>query len=83
MPKYVYKRLKQIQAENRVEQLRAMHMVMRCANDENFYMRWIVLVPDCPSNYDFECIAKDDEEYNEVVDLFFNILDGKKEDFKI
>ena len=59
----------------RVEQLKAMHELMRNANDEYIYGSWIVTgVPDEPSEEDIEYIALDDELYNECFDLFVELI---------
>ena len=58
----------------RITQLKAMHTLMLEANDENIYMSWIYLMPDCPSEEDFESIAIDDEQYNECFDLFVKLI---------
>ena len=58
----------------RITQLKAMHNLMCEANDENIYMSWIYLMPDCPSEEDFESIAIDDEQYNECFDLFVKLI---------
>jgi len=60
--------------ETRVEQLRAMHEIMCNANDENIYMTWIYVMPDCATQEDFEYIAADDESYNECFDLFVKLV---------
>lgn len=64
----------------RIRQLKAMHELMCEANDENIYMSWIYLVPDCPSEEDFEYIAINDEEYNECFDKFVRLIakDGNR-----
>ena len=58
----------------RINQLKAMHDLMCEANDENIYMTWIYLMPDCPSEEDFEYIAIDDEQYNKCFDLFIKLI---------
>lgn len=59
----------------RVAQLKAMHELMRNANDEEIYMTWIVAgVPDEPREEDFEDIAADDDMYNECFDLFIKLI---------
>jgi DNA-directed RNA polymerase subunit RPC12/RpoP len=58
----------------RVTQLKAMHNLMCEANDERIYFSWITIVPDCPTHEDFVDIAMDDEEYNEVFDLFVKLI---------
>lgn len=65
----------------RAVQLEAMHTVILAANDENIYMRWILIVPDCPDREDFESIAETDEDYNEVCDLFIDLV--KKEGYRV
>lgn len=61
----------------RINQLKAMHELMTEANDENIYMTWIYLMPDCPSEEDFESIAISDEQYNECFDLFVKLIAKK------
>lgn len=58
----------------RINQLKAMHTLMLEANDESIYMSWIYLMPDCPSEEDFESIAIDDEQYNECFDKFVQLI---------
>ena len=58
----------------RIRQLKAMHELMTEANDENIYITWIYIVPDCPSEEDFESIAIDDDQYNECFDLFVRLI---------
>lgn len=64
----------------RITQLKAMHTLMLEANDEGIYMSWIYLMPDCPSEEDFESIALDDEQYNECFDKFVRLIakDGNR-----
>ena len=61
----------------RIRQLNAMHELMTEANDEMIYMSWIYVVPDCPSEEDFESIAISDEQYNEAFDLFVKLIAKK------
>ena len=63
--------------EARINQLNAMHDLMLEANDEGIYMTWIYLMPDCPSEEDFEDIAIDDKAYNECFDLFVKLIAKK------
>ena len=58
----------------RVEQIKAMHELMKNANDEEIYMAWIYTVPDEPSDEDFEYIALNDEEYNYCFDEFIRLI---------
>ena len=64
----------------RMTQLKAMHTLMVEANDENIYMSWIYLMPDCPSEDDFKEIAMDDKSYNECFDKFVRLIakDGNR-----
>ena len=64
----------------RITQLKAMHTLMLEANDEGIYMSWIYLMPDCPSEEDFESIAIDDKQYNECFDKFVRLIakDGNR-----
>lgn len=63
--------------KSRIRQLKAMHELMRNANDEEIYMSWICLMPDEPREDDFKDIALDDEEYNECFDLFIKLIQDK------
>lgn len=58
----------------RIAQLHAMHNLMQHANDEDIYMSWIYLMPDCPSEGDFVDIAINDKIYNECFDLFVKLI---------
>lgn len=58
----------------RVSQLKAMHNLICESNDERIYISWTYTVPDCPTEDDFIDIAMDDEEYNEVFDLFIKLI---------
>ena len=62
----------------RVSQLKAMHDLITMANDENIYGTWVTIgIPDEPMQEDFEDIAANNAEYNEIVDLFIKLV-GKK-----
>ena len=62
----------------REDQLKAMHEVMCCTNDENIYDSWAMLaVPDEPLEQDFTDIAEDEEEYNDAIDLFIRLVSKK------
>jgi hypothetical protein len=61
----------------RINQLKAMHKLIYEANDEGIYMTWIYIMPDCPSEDDFEYIAINDEEYNAIFDLFVKLIAKK------
>ena len=61
----------------RAAQLKAMHDIMCEANDENIYMTWINVVPDCATPEDFIDIAMDEEMYNEAFDLFVRLIQKK------
>jgi hypothetical protein len=61
----------------RMDQLRAMHILMQNANDEDIYMSWIYTMPDGATEADFKDIALDDESYNECFDAFVRLI--KKE----
>jgi len=51
-----------------------MHEVIRTANNEDIYDVWICIVPDEPSDDDFQSIAEDDASYSEVWDLFLRLV---------
>lgn len=72
-----YKAIKDYKTKSRIAQLKSMHELMCQANDEDIYMTWIYLMPDEPSDEDFEYIASDDEAYNECFDLFVKLIAKK------
>lgn len=59
--------------EERIALLKVMHEVMKNSNDEDIYCAWIYVVPDEPSESDFESIAEDDEVFEGVWQLFYNL----------
>lgn len=59
--------------EERIEQLKIMHEIMKNNRDEDIYCAWIYVVPDEPSESDFESIAEDDEAFEEVFSLFYDL----------
>lgn len=61
--------------KERIELLKAMHTIVYDFNHENAYMRWINLVPDCPSEDDFADMAEDDEDMENAVKLFFRLIE--------
>ena len=62
--------------ERRTNIVRTMHNLVMQMNNEGAYDWWIqVGVPDCPNDPDdFEWFAEDDENYDELVELFLKIL---------
>ena len=63
-----------------IDALRLMHELVKHFNLEDAYEHWILVVPDEPSDEDFEEIAGDEEEFQNCVDLFLRIckLYGKE-----
>lgn len=58
----------------RITQLKAMHTLMAESNDEEIYMSWIYLMPDCPTEDDFVDIAMSDELYADCCTLFVKLI---------
>ena len=59
----------------RIRQLKAMHELMMCANDEEIYMTWATYgVPDCPDENDYEFIAEDKVAFDECFELFCTLI---------
>ena len=58
--------------KTRITILQAMHeFVFNKFNDEENIMEWLTYgVPDCPNESDYEFIAENEENFNEIVDLF-------------
>ena len=63
--------------ETRINQLKAMHQLMRQANDEDIYMTWIYVMSDGATEEDFKDIAMDNKQYNECFDLFIKLIAKK------
>lgn len=68
------KTAEQLKIEARLEQVKAMHTIMVNSNDEDIYFSWILLMPDEPSEEDFEDFANDEKAYNELFDLFVRLV---------
>jgi hypothetical protein len=51
-----------------------MNEYVKCMNDENAYMAWIMIVPDEATEEDLQDIADDDEIFQEVVELFNKLI---------
>ena len=61
--------------ERRIENLKRMHDVMCRMNDERAYLWWAEEgVPDCPSDDDYESIADDTDDYEEIMEVFTLIV---------
>ena len=56
------------------------HKVMLSLNNEEAYMAWIYTVPDCPTEDDFEYIAKDKELMNDACSAFDRIYKRYRKD---
>ena len=59
--------------EERIKQLKIMHEIMKNSSNEDIYCAWNYVVPDEPSESDFESIAEDDEAFEEVFSLFYDL----------
>lgn len=56
---------------NRIEVLKAMHLIMQSMNNEEAYWYWATYaVPDEPSEDDFESIAENKDEFDDCVNTF-------------
>ena len=63
----------------RLSQIKAMHELMKCADDEEIYMAWITTgCPDEPSEDDFISIAENDEEFKYSFKLFLKLIKDKE-----
>ena len=60
--------------KDRIDLLKAMHTIVGDFNHEGAYMRWINLVPDCPSEQDIADMAEDDEDMESAVKLFYALI---------
>lgn len=64
-----------IKTTARMNTIYNMHECIRTyGGDEAFYMTWILVVPDEPSEYDFLDIALDNDDYNDVIELFSRLV---------
>ena len=60
---------------DRIKMLESMHYLILSLNDENAYFgSWVYVVPDCPTDDDFEDIAEDSNHFNEVCELFTRLI---------
>lgn len=51
-----------------------MNEYVKCMNDENAYMAWIMIVPDEVTEEDLQDIAEDDKQFNDVCILFGKLI---------
>ena len=51
-----------------------MNEYVKCMNDENAYMAWIMIAPDEATEEDLQDIADDDKIFQEVVELFNKLI---------
>lgn len=59
----------------RMTYLEGLHQSIVDFGDEDIYAQWIEVVPDEPSDADFENIAEDEELYQEVLALYKNLME--------
>lgn len=63
------------QKQARVEILKAMHQYMMNVNDEDAYFHWTIIgVPDEPMEEDYESIADDENEWEDIVKYFATLI---------
>lgn len=60
--------------EYRMQKLEAMHNMVMCIDDEDYYFTWINLIPDEPTKEDFMDIAEDITLYKEAEELFKRLI---------
>lgn len=60
----------EVTREDRILWVESMHNFMVNEGDEDLYFGWILIVPDCPQEDDFEFIAEDKELWDMCVDFF-------------
>lgn len=60
--------------EIRLKNVKLMHETMIDMNDEGAYFSWIYVMPDCPTEDDFEWFASDEDEYMELYNSFMKFL---------
>lgn len=58
---------------DRIETLKRMHNIILHMNDEDAYYEWINYMPDEPDQSDFDYIASNYDEYEEVSNAFIKI----------
>lgn len=58
----------------RIALLKRMHDVMLNISNEDYYMAWIYIMPDEPTEEDFIDIAEDEDMFNEVLYHYSGIV---------
>lgn len=58
----------------RKEQAKAMHEIITALNNENAYASWVYLMPDCPTEEDFQDFAENPSMFDELCNKFVNLL---------
>ena len=65
----------------RLRKIKAMHEIVLSMNHEGaYYDRWILVVPDQPTEEDFEELAEDEEYFGDAVRCFKGIIEDYLED---
>ena len=64
----------------RFQIVKAMHEVIRCMNNEDAYMEWILTVPDQATDDDLMDVATDDELFAEACTAFKSAMHDYSED---
>ena len=64
----------------RIALLKAQHEIIKYMNNEEAYMEWINIVPDCPTEDDFEFIAEDEELFADAMECFKDIMNTYLDD---
>ena len=64
----------------RIALLKAQHEIIVHINNEEAYMEWINIVPDCPQDDDFEFIAENEELFADAMGCFKEIMNTYLDD---
>ena len=64
--------------EFRWPQIKAMDNFIRQTTDESVWMTWIMTVPDEATEEDYRIIARSDELYKSVCDLYVKLVQTRK-----
>lgn len=66
--------------EERLDAVRMMHETMLSMNNEGAYMAWIWVMPDAPSEDDFEYFAESEDAFADLEGTFNRLYHGYIED---
>ena len=68
---------------DKIDFIKALNEIILGLGDEDIIDAWICIMPDCPTEEDFEFIANNQESFDEVVNEFVRLSKHIKTGIKV